>query len=102
MSKNETLDKEKNLKRECKFVVHVPKATDADGEEIRPDLHFVKEVIFKENGEQVKNLRIIKDFQKPFYITKPHFQNHEQKKESDLYDNDIIKVLSDELNSRTI
>lgn len=26
----------------------------------------------------------------------------EQKKESDLYDNDIIKVLSDELNSRTI
>lgn len=26
----------------------------------------------------------------------------EQKKEADLYDNDIIKVLSDELNSRTI
>ena len=109
MSKNETLDKEKNLKRECKFVVHVPKATDADGEEIRPDLHFVKEVIFKENGEQVKNLRIIKDFQKPFYITKPHFQNHQQKKESESIDklnkffateSDMLKEVSKKLGAR--
>lgn len=69
-----------NVGKECKFVVHIPKEETEDGEVIRPDLHFVKEVEFKEDGTSEKKLRIIKDFQKPFYVTKPHFQNHEQKK----------------------
>lgn len=75
-----------NDKKECKFVVHVPREATEDGDVKRPDLHFIKEVTHKEDGTKESKLVIVKDFQKPFYITKPHFQNHKQKKESESLD----------------
>ena len=57
-----------NIGKECKFVVHIPKEETEDGDIIRPDIHIVKELEFLEDGTTKKNLRIIKDFQKPFYI----------------------------------
>lgn len=98
-----------NIGKECKFVVHIPKEETEDGDIIRPDMHIVKELEFLEDGTTKKNLRIIKDFQKPFYITKPHFQNHEQKKESESIDklnkfyaseSDMLKEVARKLGAR--
>ncbi len=47
----------------------------------REDTHVVKEVIVYKDGTRKPNLRIIKNFKRPFYITKPHFRNHNDKKE---------------------
>jgi hypothetical protein len=65
------------VSRECKFVVHIP----ADG--IRPDMHYVKEILTYSDGTSKPNLRRIKDFKRPYYITKPPYQNHTDKKEAE-------------------
>lgn len=62
--------------RECRFVVHIP-SYDAD----RPDVHWVKEQVHYDDGRVEPHVRLIKDFQRPFWITKPAFRDHEQKKE---------------------
>lgn len=61
--------------REFRFAVHVPK------NEKREDAHIVKELLHFKDGTTKPNLRIIKNFKRPFYITKDHYKNHEQKKE---------------------
>ena len=62
---------------ECKFVQFIPK------DELigRPDMHYVKEVIHYADGTLKPNLRMIKDYQRPFWITKEHCKVHKQKKE---------------------
>jgi len=45
------------------------------------DYHIVKELIHYKNGEKKPNIKIIKDFKRPFWVTKPHYRNHKQKKE---------------------
>ncbi len=68
---------EKKVKaRECKFVVHIPTKSSNI-----PDVHLIKEVIHYEDGTSEPNIRFIKNYQRPFWITKPAFRNHEQKKE---------------------
>ncbi len=93
------------IKKECKFVTHIPKYQD------RPDLHFIKEVSHHPDGSIEKNLRILKDFKRPFYITKPHYQNYTQKKESEPIDrlieykateSDLIEEAGKKLGSRFI
>ena len=64
------------VKRECKFVTHLEAK-----ENIRPDIHLVKEYITYEDGSVVPNFNVIKNFKRDFYITKPHFQKYTQKKE---------------------
>ena len=66
--------------RECKFVIHIPKDENIN----RPDLHFIKEVIHYSDGTKKRNIRVIENFKRPFYITKPHYQTHKDKKESEL------------------
>lgn len=105
-----TYNKEDVESIECKFVVHLDAFTDEDIESIkrkkrlgnfrvgknqdnhppnkpRPDLHVVKEWITFKDGTRKPNLRIIKDFKKPFWITKLHNQKHKQKKESENIEN---------------
>lgn len=53
----------------------------------RPDTHIVKEQITFKDGSKKANIRVIKDFKKPFWITKPHLRKHKQKKESEKIEN---------------
>lgn len=64
---------------ECKFVQYIPK----DPLLGRPDMHYVKEVIHYSDGSLEPRLRMIKDYQRAFWITKDHYKNHKQKKESE-------------------
>lgn len=66
--------------RECKFVTHLPKLNHHD------DIHIVKEKITYTDGTIKKILRILHNFKRPFWITKPHLQNYKQKKESEPMD----------------
>lgn len=65
---------------ECKFVTFLPKI-----EGYREDTHLVKEVIHYIDGTTEPNLKIITNYQRPFYITKEHYRRHIQKKESEDY-----------------
>lgn len=47
------------------------------------DIHIVKEQIHFHNKPPEKRVRLIYGFKRPFYITKEHYRNHEQKKESE-------------------
>lgn len=64
---------------ECKFVQHIPK----DDLINRPDMHYVKEVIHYSDGSLEPNFKMIKNYQRPFWITKEHKKNHKQKKETE-------------------
>ena len=66
------------MKRECKFVTHLEAIPD-----VRPDVHLVKEYVTYDNGVRKPAFRIIPNFQRPFYVTKPHYQKYKQKKESE-------------------
>lgn len=77
------------LKRECKFVLYAP----PNELNIEDDIHIVKELITYEDGKKEPRLSYIKNFQKPFYVTKEFYRNHKDKKESeDLEKVDIFKA----------
>ncbi len=63
--------------RECRFAVHIP-AKPLRG---TPDIHFVKEQLHYADGTIKPNVRLIKDYKRPFWITNRNKRNHEQKKE---------------------
>ena len=66
--------------REFKHAVHI------QADETRADHHMIKEILHYSDGSTKPNIRIIKDFKRPFYVTKPHYQNHKQKKEFEYLD----------------
>lgn len=61
---------------ECRFATH---CTSNFGN--RDDLHVVKEVITLQDGTTVPNVRLLKNYKRPFWVTRKGFQNHKQKKE---------------------
>ena len=65
----------KLIGKECKFVIHVP-ANDK-----RDDTHVIKEVLHYDDNTTKINMSTVKNFKRPFYVTKEHFKNHKQKKE---------------------
>lgn len=65
--------------KECRFAVYVP-APDYD----QPDMHFIKEIVHLKDGTSVPNFRMEYDRERPFWITKKGFRNHEQHKEWEL------------------
>lgn len=84
-----------NIKsKECKFVLRSLPNNDTP----HTDYHYVKEKITYEDGTTSKNFKLYKDFQLPFYITKPHFQNHKDKKESEMIEK--LNVYSSNYNLR--
>lgn len=74
---------------ECRFAVYLPPPKHILKSEKDPDdYHMVKELVHLKNGEKVKRLRFIKNFKRPFYITKKHIRTqHTQKREKELLDN---------------
>lgn len=70
--------KEEIVSRECRHVTYCPPKDGGRG-----DLHVVKEILHLKDGTTTDALRFIKDFKRPFYITKPGYRNHKDKKESE-------------------
>lgn len=60
---------------ECRFAVY-----SKSNEDLR-DIHLIKEQITLKDGKQIPRTRIIKDFQREFYITAKGHQNHKDFKE---------------------
>jgi len=75
-------DKIKIKGREAKFIFHLKEIPG-----YRPDTHIVKEAVHMSDGTVISNLKIIKDFKRPFWVTKEHLRNHKTKKESELLEN---------------
>lgn len=61
---------------ECKYA-NYQRAVDGSPD----DLLLVKEVIHTKDGGQHHHIRFIENFQRPYYITKKPYQNHNDKKE---------------------
>lgn len=71
---------DKVLGRECRFAVHIPtRSPDI------PDLHLIKEQVTYVNSDgvsyQLPEVRFLKNYQRPFWVTKPARRTHTQKKE---------------------
>lgn len=64
--------------RECRHVTYCPPQDHSRG-----DLHVVKEIIHYKDGRVEPNLRFVKDYKRPFWITKKGYRNHKDKKESE-------------------
>ena len=70
------------VSREARFVTHVPtKSYDI------PDVHLVKERINYADGTHDNEIRIIKDFKRKFWMTKPAKRDHKQKREYEKIEN---------------
>ena len=65
---------------ECKFVRWIPKTKDND------DHHLVCLVHHYPNGDAVKELKLIKNYTRPFYVTKKIHQKYKDKKEFERID----------------
>lgn len=64
--------------RECRFAIHIP-TYQSD----IPDIHLVKEAVHYSDGTVRPNIKLWKNFKRPYWITKPQYRNHTQKKESE-------------------
>lgn len=65
-----------DIKKECKFAIHIP-----TNHPDKPDVHLIKEAIHHPDGSITPNIRFIKDYQRPFYLTQPKHRIHQEKKE---------------------
>jgi hypothetical protein len=75
------LDKPEIIAKECKFAISIPSRFSD-----QPDLHLVKERIHYSDGTTSPNIKIIENFQRPFYLTKRQYQDHKEKKECETID----------------
>lgn len=76
MFKRTVVAKEDIKAIECRHIIYLPPPDNR-----QDDYHLVKEVIHTKDKKLVNNVRFIKNFKRPIYVTKPGFRNHEQKKE---------------------
>lgn len=74
------MDKENIVKREIRFSLHIPK------NDLREDLHYIKEQITLKDGSIVPNTYLVKDFKRKIWVTKKSFRNHNDKKEFESID----------------
>jgi len=65
------------VSKEARFIIHIPASPQNE------DTHMVKELLHLSDGTTKKNIRYIKNFCRPFWVTKEHYRNHKQKKESE-------------------
>lgn len=64
------------LKKEIRYSVHIPRT------EYRPDdMHYVNEQITYTDGTTEPKSYLVKNFQRPIWVTKQAHQNHKEKKE---------------------
>lgn len=76
---SEVVDKDNIKAIECRFAVYCKPP-----EGSRDDIHVVKEIIHTKDGRTVPNVRIWKNYKRPYWITKPAYRNHKSKKEWEL------------------
>lgn len=67
---------------ECKHVAYAQSSVNP-----QDDLILVKEVVHTKDNRQIPRIRTYKNFQRPFYITKPSARNHKDKKEAERIEN---------------
>lgn len=72
---------------ECKFAIHIPTNRPQD----KKDLHLIKERIHYDDGTTAPNVRIIADYKRDFYVTRPAYQAHKQKKEAEDLDKLLVR-----------
>jgi len=70
------MEEKKVVGRECRHVVYCPPPQGHTA-----DCHLVKEVVHFDDNTTDTNIRLIKDYKRPFWITRQAFRNHKQKKE---------------------
>lgn len=70
------------VSRECKFAYHIPIYNTPHG-----DVHLIKETLYYSDGTKEPNIRFIKNFKRPFWVTIPSKRNHKDKKEYESLDN---------------
>ena len=70
------------IAKECRFALHIP-AKYPD----RQDAHLIKERVHFSDGTSAPMLRLLKNYKRPFWITKPSARTHTQKKEWEHLDN---------------
>lgn len=73
---------------ECRSVIHRKEIRDKTTGKITPDTHYVKEKVTYKDGSTENRIRIIENYERDIWITRPEFRNHKLKKESE----DIEKV----------
>lgn len=66
---------------ECKHVLYFPMREDCGHSDTKHDLLLIKEQIHHPDGTLEPRLTKIYDWERPFYVTKPLFRNHQEKKE---------------------
>ena len=85
MSQPVSEEKQEVIGREFRFAYHIPAASPED-----PDYHFVKEQVhYRINGEIVikPEMRIVKDFKRPVWFTRPNLRTHKEKREYEKLEN---------------
>lgn len=79
---------------ECKFAVHIPSRHNDT-----PDIHLIKEQVHKNDGTIVPNIRFVKNYERPYWITRQNKRNYKQKKEWESEDN-LLKKMTTQSNLR--
>lgn len=73
--------KDEILGYECRHAVYLP------GHPSSPnDAVFIKEIIHCKDGRLIPNHRLVKNFQRDFYVTREGYQKHKDKKQSERLD----------------
>lgn len=68
------------LKKEIRFAFHLPRT------DYRDDMHYVKEQVTYKDGTIEPRSFLVKDFQRPVWVTTQAFRNHKEKKEFEDFD----------------
>ena len=63
------------LRKEIRFAFHIPRT------DFRDDMHYVKEQITYKDGTIAPRTFLVKDYQRPVWVTQQAFRNHKEKKE---------------------
>lgn len=61
--------------RECKHITY----TTSSGEGSRDDMLTIKEYLILKDGRRIPNIRLRKNYERPYWVTKPHFRTHPDK-----------------------
>lgn len=72
----------KLIGKECKFVTHVPSHSYD-----KPDVHIIKELLWYDDGTRQPNIRVHRNYQRPFWVTAPSKRNHKECKEWEKLEN---------------
>lgn len=85
---------EKIVKSEVRFSWHLPK------NDYRPDLHYIREDVTYADGFVKPNIRLVKDYERPVWVTTQAFRDHKDKKEYEYIDRlNIIRTTQSDMTS---